>query len=97
LTSALDGGEWSASCAGCFAPGKSRWYPLDRELGGTYNVMSSIIMSVLSARTCLFVSHDSIVLLYLRVHTIPPHIFVSTDFLLFRCLISFTFINVDVC
>jgi hypothetical protein len=35
LTSALDGGEWSASRPGRFAPqGKSPWYPLDRRLGG---------------------------------------------------------------
>jgi hypothetical protein len=30
LTSALDGGEWSAASH----PGKSPWYPLDRRLGG---------------------------------------------------------------
>jgi hypothetical protein len=30
LTSALDGGEWSASRSGRFTPqGKSPWYPLD--------------------------------------------------------------------
>jgi hypothetical protein len=29
LTSALDGGEWSAS-----GQGKSPWYPLDMRLGG---------------------------------------------------------------
>jgi hypothetical protein len=35
LTSALDGGEWSASRPSCFTPpGKSPWYPLDRRLGG---------------------------------------------------------------
>jgi hypothetical protein len=36
LTSALDGGEWSASRPGRFTPqGKSSWYPLDRKLGGS--------------------------------------------------------------
>jgi len=35
LTSALDGGEWSASLPSRFYPqGKSPWYPLDRRLGG---------------------------------------------------------------
>jgi hypothetical protein len=35
LTSALDGGEWSASRPGRFIPkGKSPWYPLDERLGG---------------------------------------------------------------
>jgi hypothetical protein len=35
LTSALVGGEWSASRTGCFTSGgKSRQYPLDRRLGG---------------------------------------------------------------
>jgi hypothetical protein len=35
LTSALDGGEWSASRPGRFTPqGKSPRYPLDRRLGG---------------------------------------------------------------
>jgi hypothetical protein len=35
LTSALDGGEWSASRPGRFTPqGKSPSYPLDRRLGG---------------------------------------------------------------
>jgi len=35
LTSALDGGEWSASHPGHFTPqGKSPWYPLDGKLGG---------------------------------------------------------------
>jgi hypothetical protein len=35
LTSALDGGEWSASRPGRFTPqGKSPWYPWDRRLGG---------------------------------------------------------------
>jgi hypothetical protein len=35
LTSALDGGEWSASRPGRFTlQGKSPWYPLDRRLGG---------------------------------------------------------------
>jgi hypothetical protein len=35
LTSALYGGEWSASRPGRFIPqGKSPWYPLDRRLGG---------------------------------------------------------------
>jgi hypothetical protein len=35
LTSALDGGEWSASLPGRFTPqGKSLWYPFDRRLGG---------------------------------------------------------------
>jgi hypothetical protein len=29
------GGEWSASRPGCFTPGKSPWYPLDRRLGGS--------------------------------------------------------------
>jgi hypothetical protein len=34
LTSALDGGEWSASLPGRFTPqGKSLCYPLDRRLG----------------------------------------------------------------
>jgi hypothetical protein len=34
LTSALDGGEWSASRPGRFTPqGKSPRYPLDRRLG----------------------------------------------------------------
>jgi hypothetical protein len=35
FTSALDEGEWSASCPGRFTPqGKSSCYPLDRRLGG---------------------------------------------------------------
>jgi hypothetical protein len=35
LTSALDGGEWSASHPGCaLPPGKEPRYPLDRRLGG---------------------------------------------------------------
>jgi hypothetical protein len=35
LILALDGGEWSVSCLGCFtSQGKSMWYPLDRRLGG---------------------------------------------------------------
>jgi hypothetical protein len=34
LTSALDGGEWSASRPGRFTPRESPWYPLDRRLGG---------------------------------------------------------------
>jgi hypothetical protein len=34
LTSALDGGEWSASLPGRFTPGKEPRYPLDRRLGG---------------------------------------------------------------
>jgi hypothetical protein len=35
LTSALDGGEWSASRPDRFTPqGKRPWYPLDRRLGG---------------------------------------------------------------
>jgi len=37
LDSALDGGEWSASCPGHFTsppPGKNPWYPLDKRLGG---------------------------------------------------------------
>jgi hypothetical protein len=34
LTSALDGGEWSASCPGRFTLGKFPRYPLDRRLGG---------------------------------------------------------------
>jgi hypothetical protein len=34
-TSALDGGEWSASCCGrALTSGKGRRYPLDRRLGG---------------------------------------------------------------
>jgi len=34
LTSALDGGEWSASRPGLFTPGKEPWYSLVRRLGG---------------------------------------------------------------
>jgi hypothetical protein len=34
LTSALGGGEWSASRPGRFAPGKKTRYPLYRRLGG---------------------------------------------------------------
>jgi hypothetical protein len=34
LTSALDGGEWSASLLGRLSRGKSPRYPLDRRLGG---------------------------------------------------------------
>jgi hypothetical protein len=38
LTSALDGGRWSASCSGRFTyRGKSPRYPLDRRLGGPQN------------------------------------------------------------
>jgi hypothetical protein len=37
LTSALDGGEWSASRPGRFTPRKSPWYPLDRRLDGPQN------------------------------------------------------------
>jgi len=35
LISALDGGEWSASCPGCYTPReRACHYPLDRKLGG---------------------------------------------------------------
>jgi hypothetical protein len=35
VTSAIDGGEWSASRPGRFiSQGKSPWYPLDRMVGG---------------------------------------------------------------
>jgi hypothetical protein len=35
LTSAIDGGEWSASRTSRFTPrGKNPLYPLDRKLGG---------------------------------------------------------------
>jgi hypothetical protein len=34
LTSALGGGEWSASSWLCLPPGKDSWYPWDRRLGG---------------------------------------------------------------
>jgi hypothetical protein len=35
-TSALDGGEWSASCPGlALPPGKDPQCPLDRRLGGS--------------------------------------------------------------
>jgi hypothetical protein len=37
LTSALDGGEWSATCPCCFTPGGSPQYPLDRRLSGPQN------------------------------------------------------------
>jgi hypothetical protein len=38
LTSALDGGEWSASRPGRgLPPGKNPRYPLDRRLGGPQN------------------------------------------------------------
>jgi hypothetical protein len=38
LTSALDGGEWSASRPRPLYPqGKSPWYPLDRRLGGPHS------------------------------------------------------------
>jgi hypothetical protein len=39
LTSALYGGEWSASRPGRFTlpHGKSLWFPLDRRLGGPQN------------------------------------------------------------
>jgi len=34
LNLGTDGGEWSASCPGCYPPQKkSPWYPLDRRLG----------------------------------------------------------------
>jgi len=36
LTLALDGGEWSASCPGCFLA-KSPQYPLDRRLGEAHS------------------------------------------------------------
>jgi hypothetical protein len=35
LISALDGGQWSASCHSRFTPqGKNPWYPLDTKVGG---------------------------------------------------------------
>jgi hypothetical protein len=34
MTSALDGGEWSASRPDCCTPGESLWCPLDRRLNG---------------------------------------------------------------
>jgi hypothetical protein len=34
VTSALDGGEWSALCPGRITPRESSWYPLDRWMGG---------------------------------------------------------------
>jgi len=38
LTSALDGGEWPASCPGHFTPQeKSPWYPLVKRLCGPQN------------------------------------------------------------
>jgi hypothetical protein len=38
LTSALEGGEWSASCPGRFNPGgKKHRYQLDRRLGGPHS------------------------------------------------------------
>jgi hypothetical protein len=38
LTSALDGGQWSASCPGRASPlGKDPQYPLDRRLGGPHS------------------------------------------------------------
>jgi hypothetical protein len=37
LTSALVGGEWSASRPGRFTPGKGARYPLDRRLGMPQN------------------------------------------------------------
>ena len=36
LTSALDGGGWSASHPDCFTPGKGTFYPLYRRLGGPH-------------------------------------------------------------
>jgi hypothetical protein len=48
LTSALDGGEWSASRPGRFSPqGKSPWYPLDRRLGGPQNNIVIIIIIII--------------------------------------------------
>jgi hypothetical protein len=42
LTSALDGGEWSAPRPGCFTPReRAPWYPLDRKLGGDHEVLNS--------------------------------------------------------
>jgi hypothetical protein len=35
LTSAIDGGEWSASCPSHFTPEKIPWYSLDGKLGGS--------------------------------------------------------------
>jgi len=35
LTSALGGGEWSASRAGRYIPRESPWYPFNRRPGGT--------------------------------------------------------------
>jgi hypothetical protein len=38
LTSALVGGEWSASSPSCFTPGEvAHRYPLDRRVGGPQN------------------------------------------------------------
>jgi hypothetical protein len=40
FTSALDGGEWSASSPGrALTPGRDPCYPLDRRLGGPQNVL----------------------------------------------------------
>jgi hypothetical protein len=39
LTSALDGGEWSASRPGRLTP----WYPLDRRLGGPRAVLDAVV------------------------------------------------------
>jgi hypothetical protein len=42
LTSALDGGEWSASRPGRFTPGKSPRYPLDKKLDGTRTSLEEV-------------------------------------------------------
>jgi len=34
LISAVDGGEWSASCPSCFTTRESPWNPMDRRLCG---------------------------------------------------------------
>jgi len=43
LSSAIDGGEWSASRPGRFTPRKSPWYPLDRWLGGPRAGLDAVV------------------------------------------------------
>jgi hypothetical protein len=46
LTSALDGGEWSASHPGRFTPREIPWYPLDRRLGGLRSGLDRVVTFV---------------------------------------------------
>jgi predicted Fe-S protein YdhL (DUF1289 family) len=42
LTSALDGGEWSASCSGCFKPREESWFSMSRIQRDMLNLQTAL-------------------------------------------------------